>query len=320
MIVGAVVLWVGALLIDIITTWCPPILQSVGAQLPQLDLRWHTKVLSSPMVWPFLVILSGIVPLYFAPTWMLLIDDPHLSFTDAFKASFELMRGHIRDLCRVLSSFWLWLLACISVGIGLVMYAKRSLEFYFNLQLQPWMYAVGILIGLAPLVAYSWTVLIVFFTDLQGDRQHQEAIEKLEAPTAQLPPEPKRRSREQIEADLMASMKRRQEGKDQETLAPKTQENERTPRSTLQMPVLQSRPVAPMVPAERQESVAADTSPTQPSAGSERESDILTPRPTSAATSANTSVSQTPTDARVSDYAAPVGEAMSGEMSMSDMF
>ncbi|MBQ6450044.1 hypothetical protein IJJ08_04065 [bacterium] len=316
---GALCLWLGAWLIDILTSWGPQLLRYVGAQLPQFDLRWHTKVLSTPMVWPFLVILSGVLPLYASPVWTLLIDDPHLSLTGAFQASFVLMRGHIKDMCRVLASFWLWLLAGVSVGIGLVMYAKRSLDFYFDLQLQPWMYSVGILIGIAPLVAYSWTVLIVFFGDLQADRQHREVIAKLEVPTAQLPPEPKHRSREQIEADLLDSMKRRQEGNNQESSAPKAADK-RAAKSMLQMPLLQARPVAPMVSAERQQPASTDDNPAQPAVALKRESDVSAPRPTPAAAPASAPTPETPVDTQVSDYAAPVGEAMSGEMSMSDLF
>lgn len=278
-------IWLVTLLIDWCCFWVPVILRYIGAELPQLDLRWHEQVWTVQTWWWWAVLLSAMLPVYCSQVWLVLIDDPHADLINAFKYSFNLMRGHVGELCGLITSFWMsWLLA-IAAGVGLTQYARSFFQFTLGVKIVGWMYGVGIAITAAPVIAYLLTSLACFFLDLKEDDEREKHPLPKSA-TAEWVDDKPARTREQIQADLLATMQRRQV--EQSKTAPQTTVTTSTPVNNVRVP---ARP-----------EVTPSTQPAFVSVNAQQGQ-------------AGQNVSEEPKEEKtVSDYAAPVGEAMMGEV------
>ncbi len=297
LVTAVAVAWAATWALDVICRWAPVGLHYLGAELPQLDLGWHKTVLTHPAWWVWLALLAAVVPFGLSQVYFILIDDPHIGMMEAFRQSWTLMKGYRRRLWELLSSYALQIAGAVILGWLLTDFSKSFLRYNLGVKFAPWMYSVGIAVCLAPVLAYLGVSLMCFFLDLLGDQQHSKKLE-VALGSANWVEERPRRTREQIQADLVESMRRRQDEL-RATMGI-------TPGGTVEKAGKLSAGGSGEAPAKMM--VAADT------AGSAGKNDDKSRKNDEKAGK------ESAEKLEVSDFAAPAGEVMMGEMVGGDGF
>lgn len=124
----------GLLLVGIVfVVMIPAMITTIAAIFLDTTL-WYGLML---IIWVVTIVVMFIISFSYGLTFYLLIDQPEMKLTAAFRESRHLMKGHKGRMFYISLSFLgLLLLACLSFGIGLLWVSpymnQTNVEFYRN--------------------------------------------------------------------------------------------------------------------------------------------------------------------------------------------